>query len=160
MKQKKFLILALSLAIPFTSMWGIDVYFYNDGALVSSVSDVRKIVLNEQNIDLVLYSGSQSTVDATNIDFFTFSRNSVAKVDVPSSANEPISISLNGNVLYVSANSNIDKVEVYSFGGQKMLTSPCGTSNASVSLGSIPDGAYVVKVLAGHDTRVSKIIKH
>jgi len=63
------------------------------------------------------------------------------------------------DVLNISYNQDISKIEVYNVLGQKVIENEMNTNAAAIDMSSLPNGSYLVKVTSGDQTRTIKAIK-
>ena len=65
---------------------------------------------------------------------------------------------VSNDVVNVSAKSNISEVSVYNMNGQQVLKVAGQGTTAQVNVSALPAGTYVVKTVAGKETKSTKVV--
>ena len=95
---------------------------------------------NEMYIDSIVYSETLSVGDES-LSFFKAYPNPVE------------------DMLQLQTQSRVDLVEIYDVLGKKMVSTIPGTVSPKLDMTNIPNGAYIVKIVMGDQSKSIKIIK-
>lgn len=63
------------------------------------------------------------------------------------------------DMVYISANEAIDKVEIFNIAGRKVNEIRVGINQSQFSMNSLPSGIYIMKTFIGNTIGTSKLIK-
>lgn len=73
--------------------------------------------------------------------------------------NQQLAVTVDGNVMNVTAESEISSVKVYNTAGALVASAACEASNnVTLSIGAAETGIYMVKAVSGNDTIVEQIL--
>lgn len=154
------LLAAACLMVSGLTAMGNDVFVY-DGTHaepIQSMNDVKKITFTENAITLVGADGTETTVDFTAFSYFTFVKEEMSGIEDVAKGGD-IAVTVRGGMLDVNATEPIARVEMYSMQGQRMLSLAPDAASVSESIAHCANGIYIVKVVAGGNEKVQKIIK-
>lgn len=131
-------------------------------------TDTAVIYLNDTEIYNGPFYSQSATLGA--VDFYSVDANNAYYIDdvvfmegtmgVNDNSLSSISVypTVANDIINVSAKSNISEVAVFNMSGQQVLrVSPQGTST-QVNVSALPAGAYVVKTIAGKETKSTKVV--
>ena len=150
---------AVGLMLVSGMAFGSDVYVYNGKGTnpIKLMQDVKKITFTE-NAMTVIATEAEETVNFADFTHFTFSpekEGAVAELQ----ADGTVKVFTVGNILTVKAAQPIANVTVYSMQGSKLMELQPMQSEVSQSIENCQAGIYLVKVVAGSNESVYKIIK-
>ena len=153
---------ALFAALPATSSWATDVYFYNaqSQSPQTAKTDVRRLTFSPYGVTVVFDDGRKMEyVKKQDFDYFMFRDRTATGIGTVSATGDNVRFGFDGSSLCVVSDKAIARVDVYSVNGQKIASSVGNGNEAQLWLGGSPSGVYVVRALAGGKANVRKIVK-
>lgn len=161
MKHKNIYLAACLALLSGTCAFADDVYVYSgtDTAPVEvkTIANVKKITFSETAITITDADGTETPVAFADFDFFSFDKKSEGSVaDI--AANNHIAVGVSNGLLSVKSTAPIEKIELYSTQGVKLLDKAPMSAEFTSQL-NIADGIYLVKVYSNGTEEVHKIIK-
>lgn len=137
-----------------------DVYIYSgedsNPTEVKVLTNVKKISFSETAITVTTADGTETPVNFTDFDFFSFDEKEGSVEKVAAGATK---VWMADGVLNAESSSPIERVEIYSAQGAKLTDEAPMVAKYSNTL-DVAAGIYLVKVTTGGKTEIQKIIKH
>jgi len=122
-----------------------------------------EIYFNEDNIS-ILPEGAEFYTDVPYDDFrlMTFSSggSGISEVSVDEKSDISIMYDRMSETLAVTAANAISDIQIYDMRGVCLRRLSPARESASVSVGDVPPGIYVIKVVTGNNVYTRKIAKH
>jgi hypothetical protein len=127
---------------------------------VIALSGIHQIIFSEGTANVLLKNGDSSAHSLSTISHLTFSAvnaSAIEPVAVPSALNlypNPVR-----DELFVKSDTEIESIALFGLQGNLLLRSNVQSSSATLSLGSLPKGIYLIQVKRADAISTQKIIK-
>lgn len=158
MKKRNLWAIAF-LAFPCLCAMGEDVYVYSDaaGEPVQAFTGIRKITFSENAMQVMAADGTSSEVLFTDFHYFTFVEKENSGIGTIASG--AVVFLDKGNNLSVASDKVINRIEMFSASGNKVVDDAPLSCEYDQSIETCPMGLYIVKVTVGEHQEYHKIIK-
>ena len=158
MKKLKLWAIAF-LAFPCLGAMGENVYVYNDaaGEPVQAFTDIRKITFTEDAMHVMAANGTSTEVLFADFNYFTFVEKENSGIGTIASG--AVVFLDKGNNLSVASDKVINRIEMFSASGNKVVDDAPLSCEYDQSIETCPMGLYIVKVTVGEHQEYHKIIK-
>ncbi len=159
MKKRNLWAIAF-LAFPCLCAMGEDVYVYSDaaGEPVQAFTGIRKITFSENAMQVMAADGTSSEVLFTDFHYFTFVEKENSGIAASEVSGAVVFLG-NGNHLSVASDKVINRIEMFSASGNKVVDDAPLSCEYDQSIETCPAGLYIVKVTLGDKQEFHKIIK-
>lgn len=158
MKKRNLWAIAF-LAFPCLCAMGEDVYVYSDaaGEPVQAFTGIRKITFSENAMHVMAANGTSTEVLFADFNYFTFVEKENSGIGTIASG--AVVFLGNGNHLSVASDKVINRIEMFSASGNKVVDDAPLSCEYDQSIETCPAGLYIVRVTLGDKQEFHKIIK-
>jgi|GEM_PF-5696307 len=157
MKNFKLLPFACALMLPMC-LDAMDLYVYDsNNSLISTVKEVKEISFDETKMKVISLSDEATNIDLKSISFFTM--NEPLSGITENVANAGIFTGIDGEILRISAKEPIRKLEIYSMDGTLLDSAAPNANEYSCSMTDLQSNVYLVKIVAGENQLIQKVVK-
>jgi hypothetical protein len=138
------------------------VYSLNGGTMQSAALEtVQQITFSGDNILLKTTDGNENVYLLANVGKITFENPIVTNVDDKTITDLQIKVySPESGIVAIESPSEITAIAIYGISGAKLLASKPLATTATISIGNLPAGVYVLQVETTQGTITQKFIKH
>lgn len=156
--MKAKLSVAALVALSCLQVYGKDVHFFTGNALESSmvVSNVTTIKIGTDRLTLKSVGNTSTDVNFADFSAFAFKDKRTSGIENVEVAND-VSLMFKGGEVTITSAETIDTINVYAVNGGLVAT--YAPASAHFSFAVEHGGLYVVKVAAGGNTKVFKVVK-
>lgn len=133
-----------------------DVYVYSPtGTDMGMTANVKRIVFDNGKMTLVPERGENVNIELSDLGCFSFKSLDFSGISV--TENTGITVTMNGDILSVTSNSEISEIRVFNVFG--IMTDHCSPSANEATMEIGTRGVNIVLVTAGGITRTYKIAR-
>lgn len=152
--------LAAALTMAAATAAANDIYVYATGSYtpVKTATGIRSIVYRDSGIQINTKDGKSDEVAYADFDYFRFFATPIPTGVKPAAAGEA-SIEYADGRLSIQTRRPIGRVDVISASGEILAQLKPNATSASYDASALPAGPLLVRVVAGENTYVRKIIK-
>ncbi len=161
MKKIKLLASVLSMIVCAFSAQAATVYCYatiDGGTPVRTLENVRKLTFDNGKMKATAVDNAMTEVDLSGIAFFSLAPFGTSGIENTFDGNG-IRVSNNDENIFISADNEVTRVEVYSINGVKVMETRPMTPTVTLATDGLTDGVYIVKVATCDEEVIQKVIK-
>jgi hypothetical protein len=124
-----------------------------------TLSSIAKITFSEGNLNVLSKSGTSNDVALSTISRLTFAADGGSKIISPDVSKLTLYPNPVHNELFVTSDAEIESIAVFGLDGSVLLQSRVQSSSATLQLGFLPKGIYLIQVKRADAISTQKIIK-
>lgn len=160
MKARPILSICAILLAGIKGVEANDVFVYTTGSHtpVKTLKNLRSIVYGSNGIQLNAKDGSSEEVAYADFDYFRFFATPIPTYIRTAETDEASIVFANGK-LKIQTRQAMERVDVISTAGEVLAQMKPESTYANYDIASLPAGTLLIKVVAGNNTYVKKIIK-